>query len=161
MTPPRAKRRAILVFVLNRAGVLNKIAMLIRRKMYNVDTLTVCATRQPGISRMTITLQEDSDERMLQVIKQIEKITEVISAKELDTNQSFWREVAIVKFEANDALLEKLGQNYAFEILDRQNHEVFVAQVAGTSQLIDGFMKEIGDDKIIEVGRSGFTALEK
>jgi acetolactate synthase-1/3 small subunit len=129
--------------------------------MYNVDTLTVCATRQPGISRMTITLQEDSDERMLQVIKQIEKITEVISAKELDTNQSFWREVAIVKFEANDALLEKLGQNYAFEILDRQNHEVFVAQVAGTSQLIDGFMKEIGDDKIIEVGRSGFTALEK
>jgi len=141
MTTAQTKRRAILVFVLNRSGVLNKISMLIRRKMYNVDTLTVCATRQPGISRMTITLREDSDDRMLQVIKQIEKITEVVSAKELDMDQSFWREVAIVKFEANGDLLEQLGQNYTFEILDRQNHEVFVAQVAGTSQLIDDFMK--------------------
>ena len=161
MATVQMKRRAILVFVLNRSGVLNKISMLIRRKMYNVDTLTVCATQQPDISRMTITLREDSDDRMLQVIKQIEKLTEVISAKELDVNQSFWREVAIVKFEANDNLLEQLGQNYTFEILDRQNHEVFVAQVAGTSQLIDDFMKEIGEDKIIEVGRSGFTALER
>jgi acetolactate synthase-1/3 small subunit len=161
MATAQMKRRAILVFVLNRSGVLNKISMLIRRKMYNVDTLTVCATQQPGISRMTITLREDSDDRMLQVIKQIEKITEVISARELDIDQSFWREVAIVKFEAKGDLLEQLGQNYSFEILDRQNHEVFVAQVAGTSQLIDDFMKEIGEDKIIEVGRSGFTALEK
>jgi acetolactate synthase-1/3 small subunit len=161
MVTAQMKRRAILVFVLNRSGVLNKISMLIRRKMYNVDTLTVCATQQPGISRMTITLREDSDDRMLQVIKQIEKITEVISARELDVNQSFWREVAIVKFEADDNLLEQLDQNYTFEILDRQNHEVFVAQVAGTSQLIDDFMKEIGEDKIIEVGRSGFTALER
>jgi acetolactate synthase-1/3 small subunit len=161
MATAQMKRRAILVFVLNRSGVLNKISMLIRRKMYNVDTLTVCATQQPGISRMTITLREDSDDRMLQVIKQIEKITEVISARELDIDQSFWREVAIVKFEAKGDLLEQLGQNYSFEILDRQNHEVFVAQVAGTSQLIDDFMKEIGEDKIIEVGRSGFTALER
>jgi acetolactate synthase-1/3 small subunit len=161
VTATQTKRRAILIFTLDRSGVLNKIAMLIRRKMQNVDTITACASLQPGISRMTITLREDSDDKTLQVIKQIEKVTEVISARELDMDQSFWREVAIVKFEANGDLLEQLGQNYTFEILDRQNHEVFVAQVAGTSQLIDDFMKEIGEDKIIEVGRSGFTALER
>jgi acetolactate synthase-1/3 small subunit len=161
VTAAQTKRRAILIFMLNRSGVLNKIAMLIRRKMQNVDTITACATRQPGISRMTITLREDSDDRMLQVIKQIEKLTEVISARELDIDQSFWREVAIVKFEANGAHLEQLGKNYTFEILVRQNNEVFVAQVAGTSQIIDSFMQEIGKKKIIEVARSGFTALEK
>jgi acetolactate synthase-1/3 small subunit len=161
VTAAQTKRRAILIFMLNRSGVLNKIAMLIRRKMQNVDTITACATRQPGISRMTITLREDSDDRMLQVIKQIEKLTEVISARELDIDQSFWREVAIVKFEANGAHLEQLGKNYTFEILVRQNNEVFVAQVAGTSQIIDNFMQEIGKKKIIEVARSGFTALEK
>jgi acetolactate synthase small subunit len=69
--------------------------------------------------------------------------------------------VAIVKFEANGAHLEQLGKNYTFEILVRQNNEVFVAQVAGTSQIIDSFMQEIGKKKIIEVARSGFTALEK
>ena len=161
VTATQTKRRAILIFTLDRSGVLNKIAMLIRRKMHNVDTITACETQHPGISRMTITLREDSDDKTLQVIKQIEKVTEVISAKELDIDQSFWREVAIVKFEADSAHLEQLGKNHTFEILVRQNNEVFVAQVAGTSQIIDNFMQEIGDEKIIEVARSGFTAMEK
>ncbi len=161
MSKQQMKRRAILAFVLNRAGVLNKISMLIRRKMYNVDTLTVCATMQPGISRMTLTLREESDAKALQVIKQLERMTEVVSARELDTDQSFWREVAIVKFEAEEALMERLNEAYPLEILDRQNHELFVAQIAGTSQRIDDFLSAVGKEKIIEVARSGFTALEK
>ncbi len=161
VTAMQAKRRAILIFTLDRSGVLNKIAMLIRRKMHNVDTITACATQQSGVSRMTITLREDSDAKTLQVIKQIEKVTEVISAKELNIDQSFYREVAIVKFEANNAHLKKLGENHTFQILDHQNNEVCVAQVAGTSQIIDSFMQEIGKEKIIEVARSGFTAMEK
>jgi acetolactate synthase-1/3 small subunit len=161
VTATQTKRRAILIFTLDRSGVLNKIAMLIRRKMQNVDTITACATQQPGISRMTITLREDSDDKMLQVTKQIEKLTEVISARELDIDQSFWREVAIVKFEADGAHLEQLGKNHTFEMLVCQNNDLFVAQVAGTSQIIDNFLQEIGQEKIIEVARSGFTALEK
>ena len=161
MTTAQTKRRAILAVMLDRSGVLNKISMLIRRKMINVDTITACATQQPGITRMTLTLREDSDDKALQLIKQIEKLTEVISAKELDIDQSFWREVAIVKFEAGSGHLDRLGQNYNFEILDHQNHEVIVAQVAGTSLMIDNFMAEIGREKIVEVARSGFTALEK
>jgi acetolactate synthase-1/3 small subunit len=161
MTTAQTKRRAILSFMLDRSGVLNKVFMLIRRKMINVDTITACATQQPGISRMTLTLREDSDDKALQLVKQMEKLTEVISAKELDIDQSFWREVAIVKFEAGSGHLDRLGQSYNFEILDRQNHEVVVAQVAGTSLMIDNFMAEIGPDKIIEIARSGFTAMEK
>ena len=148
VTTNQTKRRAILIFVLNRSGVLNKIAMLIRRKMHNVDTITACATQQAGISRITITLREDSDDKTLQMAKQIEKMTEIISAKELDVDQSFWREVAIVKFEADGAHLEQLGKNHTFEILVRQNNAVFVAQVAGTSQIIDDFVQEIGAQKV-------------
>lgn len=161
MSGEKPKRRAILSFVLNRAGVLNKISMLIRRKMYNVETLTVCATLQPGISRMTLTLREESDAKAQQIIKQLERMTEVVSAKELDTEQSFWREVAIVKFEAEAALMDRLKRDFPLEILDRQNHELFVIQVAGTSRRIDDFLSAVGRDKIIEVARSGFTALEK
>ena len=155
------KRRAILAFMLDRSGVLNKVSMLIRRKMINVDTITACRTQTPGISRMTLTLREDSNDKARQLVKQMEKLTEVISARELDIDQSFWREVAIVKFEADSGHLEQLGRIFNFEILDRQNHEVVVAQVAGTSSVIDSFMAKIGPDKIIEIARSGFTALEK
>jgi len=155
------KRRAMLIYTLNRPGVLNKISMLIRRKMYNVETLTACKTHRPGISRMTLTLREDSDDKMLQVTRQVEKMTEVISARELDIDQSFWREVAIVKFEADDTQFERLSRNHAFEVLDHQNHDLFIVQVTGTSQMIDDFLEAIGNDKIVEVARSGFTALEK
>ncbi len=155
------KRRAILVFMLNRPGVLNKISSLIRRKMYNVETITACPTHLPGITRMTLTLREDSDEKMIQVIRQIEKLTEIISAKELDINESFWREVGIVKFEADGGRLDALQQKFNFDILDRQNHELYIVQIAGTSKMIDDFLEEIGRDKIIEVARSGFTAMEK
>ena len=155
------KRRAILAFMQDRPGVLNKISMLIRRKMYNVETLTACTTQQPGISRMTFTLYEDSDDKMAQVVRQIEKITEVISARELDINQSFWREVSIIKFEADEARMEELFSSFRIEMLDHQNHEVFIVQLAGTSQMIDDFLKALGNDKIIEVARSGYTALEK
>jgi acetolactate synthase-1/3 small subunit len=160
-TQEQMKRRAILVFMLNRPGVLNKISMLIRRKMYNVDTLTVCATHRPGISRMTLTLREDDDDRTIQVIRQIEKITEVISARELDVDQSFWREVAVLKFESNDSQLEYLQGKYHFDILDRQNHELYIVQLAGTSKMIDDFMKDLGKENIVETARSGFTAMEK
>ena len=160
-TTTQMKRRAILAFMQNRPGVLNKISMLVRRKMYNVETITVCTTTQPGISRMTLTLYEDSDNKMAQVVKQIEKVTEVISAKELDIDQSFWREVAIVKFEADSDRMEQLFDQYRIEMLDHQNHEVFIVQLAGTSKMIDGFLLELGNDIIIEVARSGFTALEK
>ena len=155
------KRRAILAYMQNRPGVLNKVSMLIRRKMYNVDTITVCKTRTPGISRMSLTLREDSDEKMLQVVKQIEKITEVVSAKELDIDRSFWREVAIIKLEADEDQLEQLGGKYTYEIIDHQSSDLYIVQVAGTNQLIDDFLNDLGDDHIVEVARSGFTALEK
>ncbi len=154
------KRRAILAFVLNRSGVLNKISMLIRRKMYNVETLTVCATLQPGISRLTLTLREANDAKALQVVKQLEKMTEVISARELDIDQSFWREVAIVKFEGDNNLLAALDQRFPMEILDRRERGLCVAQIAGTSKRIDDFIAAIGKEKVVEVARSGFTAME-
>lgn len=156
------KRRAILVFVQNRQGVLNKISMLIRRKMYNVETITACKTHlRPGISRITLTLREDRADKMNQVIKQIEKVTEVISAKELDIDQSFWREVAMVKTEADESQIKGLERKFNFEILNRMSHGLYIIQVAGTSKKIDDFLHELGRDKIVEVARSGFTAIEK
>ena len=155
------KRRAILIFMLNRPGVLNKISMLIRRKMYNVETITACRTHRPGISRMTLTLYEDSDDKTEQVIKQIEKVAEVLSAKELDVDGSFWREVAIIKLESDDNLIENLGRQFDFQILDRCNNEQFIVQLAGTVKYVDDFMEAVGVDKIIETARSGFTAMEK
>ncbi|MFT5727130.1 MAG: acetolactate synthase-1/3 small subunit [Desulforhopalus sp.] len=155
------KRRAILAFMLDRPGVLNKVSMLIRKKMYNVDTLTVCSSRIEGISRMTITLREDDEAKVLQVIKQLESFTEVVSAKELDTDHSYWREVAIIKLEVDGDHLKQFKGRYNFEILDQKSEDTYILQVAGATRKIDTFLDEIGREFIIEIARTGVTALEK
>lgn len=154
-------RRAILAFMLDRPGVLNKVSMLIRKKMYNVDTLTVCSSRVEGISRMTITLREDDQAKVNQIIKQLEKFIEVISAKELDTDHSYWREVAIVKLEVDTAHLESFRGKYNFEVLDQKGEDILILQLAGATRQIDTFLDEVGRQYIIEIARTGVTAMEK
>ncbi len=155
------KRRAILAFMLDRPGVLNKVSVLIRKKMYNVDTLTVCSSRVEGISRMTITLREDDQAKVDQIIRQLEKFTEVISAKELDTDHSYWREVAIVKLEVDTAHLESFRGQYNFEVLDQKGEDILILQLAGATRQIDTFLDEVGRQYIIEIARTGVTAMEK
>jgi acetolactate synthase-1/3 small subunit len=135
--------------------------MLIRRKMYNVDTLTVCKAKAPGVSRMTITLREDDEAKVIQVIRQIEKFTEVIRAKELDRDHSYWREVAIVKFELDAKHFEKLQTKYQLEVLDTQPHDIHIIQIAGPTDRLDNFLKDLGQEHLIEIARTGVTALEK
>ena len=155
------KRRAILAFMLDRPGVLSKVSMLIRKKMYNVDTLTVCSSRVPGISRMTITLREDDIAKVTQVIKQLEKFTEVISAKELDTDHSYWREAAIVKLEIDSDYLKTFQDRFKFEMLEKKNRDIQIIQVTGSTGEIDTFLDEIGRENIIEIARTGVAAMEK
>ena len=161
MTAKKMKRRAILAFVQDKPGTLNKISMMIRRKMYNVDTLTVCKAKAAGVSRMTITLREDDEAKVLQVIRQLEKFTEVIRAKELDREESYWREVAIIKFELEKKAFEKLQKKYQIEILDAKPHDIYIVQIAGPTERIDSFLKEVGSEHFIEIARTGVTAMDK
>jgi len=155
------KRRAILAFMHDRPGVLNKVSMLIRKQMYNVDTLTVCSSRVEGISRMTITLREDDIAKVTQVIKQLEKFTEVISAKELDTNKSYWREAAIIKLEVDPEHLKSFKGRYNFEVLDKKSTDIQIIQLAGSTAQIDNFLAKVGREHIIEIDRTGVNAMDK
>ena len=161
MTAKKMQRRAILAFVQNKPGTLNKIAMMIRRKMYNVDTLTVCKAKAPGVSRMTITLREDDEARVTQVIRQLEKFTEVIRAKELNRENSYWREVAIVKFELEKKTFDKIQKKYQVEILDSQPHDIHIVQIAGPMERIDSFLEDVGSEHFIEIARTGVMAMDK
>lgn len=161
MTDKLMKRRGILAFVQNKPGTLNKISSMIRRKMYNVDTLTVCKAKAPGVSRMTITLREDDEAKVIQIIRQLEKFTEVIRAKELDRDESYWREVAIVKFELEEKEFAKLKKKYQLEILDSQPHDIHIVQIAGPNERVEKFLEDVGDEHLIELARTGVTAMDK
>jgi acetolactate synthase-1/3 small subunit len=85
----------------------------------------------------------------------------VVSAKELDTDHSYWREVAIVKLEVDTAHLESFRGRFNFEVLDQKGEDMLILQLAGATRQIDTFLDEVGRQYIIEIARTGVTALEK
>jgi acetolactate synthase-1/3 small subunit len=95
------------------------------------------------------------------VIKQLEKFTEVISAKELDTKKSYWREAAIVKLEVGLDHLTAFNGRYNFEILEKKGKDIQIVQIAGSTVQIDTFLDEVGRENIIEIARTGVAAMEK
>jgi acetolactate synthase-1/3 small subunit len=153
------KRYTILTFVIDRPGTLNKISMLIRKKMYNIDTLTVCESKKPGVSRMTMTLKADERNKVEKMVKQIEKLIEVITAEIIDPDKSFWREVSLIKVDVDRERLEDLEKEYFFKILE-ESEQYFLIQLAGTIDNVDEFIKEVGDENIVEIARTGPTAIK-
>ncbi len=156
------KPYTILAFMLDTPGVLNKIVLLIRRKMYNIDTLTVCRTNVLGISRMTISLRSDDPERVKGMVKQIDKITEVTEISVLDPRTSLIRDMAILKVQVKAGRLIHLQNTYAFKLLDEhEGSEYFTLQMAGDPRAIDNFISEFDPGQVLEVARTGPTAMTK
>lgn len=149
----------ILAFMVDRPGVLNKVSMLIRKKMYNIDTLTVCASNKTGVSRMSISLTADDKEIVEKMVKQIKKLIEVISAQVVEPDECFARELALLKIAIKKERLEQLDREFNFMILESTEKNKTV-QIAGTISRIDEFIKEVGKENVIEIARTGPTVIE-
>ena len=154
------KKYILLTYVLNKPGVLSKVANLIRRKMYNIDTLTVSDTGKVEVSGMTITLTSDNADHVKQMMKQIAKLPEVISIKALGASKSYWREVALIKCKLPEYRLKYIVDIYKAEILYKKGN-IYILQIAGTPKRIDACIGEISMSNIIDISRSGVTAMEQ
>ena len=82
----------ISVLVLNNPGVLQRIAGLFTRRWYNISSITVGATDSPNIARMTIVVKGD-DKVLEQVVKQLNKLVEVVKVSDLDDKKCVEREL--------------------------------------------------------------------
>ena len=103
------------VLVENSPGVLARVAGLFSRRAYNIDSLAVGPTENPNISRMTIVINVESHS-LEQVIRQLDKLVNVIHIAELKLNDSVQAELLLVKISATsknrfdvDAVLETYG----------------------------------------------------
>src|SRR5579859_3135071 len=86
----------------DRPGVLNRVVSVLRRRSFNIDSLTVGHTDQTGISRMTIVV-EGNDEVLEQVVKQLYKIIDVVKVSDVSDEKLVARELALIKVATNSA----------------------------------------------------------
>src|SRR3989338_5652616 len=89
-------KHTIACLVENHSGVLARIAGLFSARGFNIDSLAVGATTDPTVSRMTIISR--GDEKVLeQIIKQLNKVVDVIKVEDMTTEETIDRELILVK----------------------------------------------------------------
>ena len=150
------------VLVENQAGVLSKISGLFTRRGYNIDSLTVGETEDPEISRMTITLVGDR-QTVEQIVKQLNKLIDVIKVVELEKGSSVCRELLLIKVTASlETRSDIIGISDIFKakIIDVAK-ESFILELTGDSEKIEAFTEILKPYGILEYNRTGLTALER
>jgi acetolactate synthase-1/3 small subunit len=151
------------VLVDNKPGVLFRVTNLFRARNFNIESITVGSTEQIDLSRMTITTK--SDERTLeQLVKQLRKLIDVIEVKVLDTNNTVYRELALIKMKANDPTIRMEIANFASifraNILDIGKESIIV-ELTGTPDKIDAFKNLVDHYGITQLARTGVSALPR
>ncbi len=151
------------VLVQNNAGVLARVSALFGRRGYNIDSLTVSATANPKISRMSIVVMGDVAV-LQQIIKHVSKLEEVIDIGHLWEEESYCRELMFVKIKAEDALtrdsIRELSEVYNADVLDAGEGALLV-QITDIPSRVDSFLSVMGNYPIVETCRSGVTAIAK
>ena len=150
------------VTVQNNAGVLARVSSLFGRRGYNIDSLTVSATNDPRVSRMSIV---QGDEVILeQIIKQLDKLEEVMRVDHLEEDDSICSELVFVKLRAASPSMRddirQLCSLYEGRIVDSTEEELIV-ELANVPSRIDAFLDVISNFEIAEMCRSGVTAIRK
>ena len=147
----------------NKPGVLFNISNTIRRKNFNIHSITAIAGEQEDTTRITITTRGDPGE-VDKLVEQLEKMVDVIKVKRLNPRATIQRDMALVKVHTADPAAQeealKCINKFKGLILDIKPDTIIV-QVTGSVDEVTQFHREVDHIGIIESARTGITALEK
>ena len=156
-----SKRHLITVLVDNEPGVLARVIGMFSGRGYNIDSLNVAEVTNKHLSRITIVTQ-GSDEVIDQIQSQLMRIVPVHSVSNFqDEGEAVEAEVALVYMNLNEENKKeafKICDLYRARKIENENNSI-IFEIAGTSERIDTFIKEIGKIVEIEIVRSGPVAI--
>lgn len=156
------QRHTIAVLVNDQPGVLTRVANLFGQRGFNIDSITVGATEEPGLSRMIISTG-GSDQEINQLMKQLIKLIDCLSVTNLSENQMVSRELALIKVNAAPNQLVELNgivEPFRATIVDIGPSSLIV-QVTGDSEKIDALVTLLTPYGIAELTRTGSLAMAR
>ncbi|WP_432406634.1 acetolactate synthase small subunit [Wukongibacter sp. M2B1] len=155
-------KHVLSVLVENHSGVLSRIAGLFSRRGYNIDSLSVGITENPNISRMTISVTGDNY-ILEQMIKQLNKLIDVIKVVELKPEKSVHRDLILIKVKANSKDRTAINETvniFRANIVDI-SPETLTVELTGDAGKISAFIDVIKPFGIVELVRTGFTGIQR
>ena len=154
------KPHTLSVLVENKAGVLSRVTGLFSRRGFNIESLAVGSCEEPGMSRITIVVIGD-DEKVEQVMKQLNKLIDVIKVSDLTENERVERELALIKVTAeagtSRAEIMQIATIFRAQIIDVGSKSV-ILQVTGDTEKIDAvekLLRQYGVKELVRTGRIG------
>ena len=144
----------------NHPGVLTRVAGLFARRAYNIDSLSVCQTEDPELSRMTIVVNGD-DQVIEQVRNQLNKLVIVHSVTDLTTESVVNRELALVRIKVSTETRAEVLQTVTIfrgRVVDMGRTNITV-EVTGDIEKIDAFVNAIRPYGLLELVRTGKIAI--
>lgn len=156
------QKRILSLLVDNTSGVLSRVSGLFSRRGYNIDSLTVGVTADSRYSRMTVACS--GDELILeQIVKQLAKLVDVRDIKVLARDNSVVRELLLAKIAAKPS--ERQGVIAVADIFRAKIVDVapdsIVVELTGNKSKLEAFLKLLEDYEILELARTGITALSR
>ena len=155
-------KRIISMLLENEPGALSRVVGLFSQRGYNIESLTVSATNDPTLSRLTLTTT-GSDRVIEQITKQLNKLIEVVKLVDLTEGAHIERELLLIKIKATGAQraeIKRTADIFRGQIVD-VNSAIYTVQLTGTSEKLDAFIVAIGDASILEVVRTGVCGIAR
>ncbi|UCF47289.1 MAG: acetolactate synthase small subunit [Myxococcales bacterium] len=155
-------KRTFAVFVEDKPGVLNRVASLFRRRSFNIDSLNVGATQEPGVSRMTIVC--DADENKAKRIEaNLYKMVNVLWVDDITHKQTINRVLALIKVNCNreqrDEVL-KICDVFRARAIDMSPDRVTI-EITGPQDKVEGLVSVLRPFGILELVQTGTVAMTR
>ncbi|MFN6970461.1 MAG: acetolactate synthase small subunit [Rheinheimera sp.] len=155
-------RHIIAVLLENESGALARVVGLFAQRGYNIDSLTVAATEDPTLSRLTLVTRGD-DQVIEQITKQLHKLIEVVKLVDLSESAHIERELMMVKVKASGEQREEVkrcADIFRAQIID-VSPTTYTIQVVGTSEKLEAFIEALCHTQILEVVRTGVSGISR
>ncbi|HVP24360.1 MAG TPA: acetolactate synthase small subunit [Methanomicrobiales archaeon] len=152
------KAHTLAVLVLNRPGVLSRVSGLFSRRGFNIESLAVGTCEEPDLSRMTIVVIGD-DAQVEQVIKQLNKLIDVVKVSDITENETVDRELALIKVTAeagsSRAEVMQIADIFRAQIVDVGSKSVVLEVTGGSTKIdaLESLLRQYGVKELVRTGK--------
>ena len=155
-------RHIISILLENESGALSRVAGLFSARGYNIESLTVAATEDPSLSRMTL-VTRGSEDVIEQITKQLNKLVDVVKLLDLTEGPHIEREMMLIKLKATGAAreeLKRLVDIFRGHIIDVTS-STYTVELTGPGDKLDAFIQAVDGSNILETVRSGVSGIAR
>jgi acetolactate synthase-1/3 small subunit len=157
---PETRQYTISILVRNHAGVLSHVAGLFTRRGYNIESITAGITERPDITRITIVVTGDN-KIVEQVLKQCQKLVDVINVTSLKYNESVSRELAVIAVSARPehrSRIIEIADVFNANVVDMAE-DAIILEVVGNARHINSIIQLLSPFGIETLARTGVVAM--